>query len=138
MAVIAGTSVAATSVRKPTTVDTVRIGGSSACTGISIPTTEFIILDSGVDVSATGSVSAFPYPGADHHHIIYLKSVGTSCTVEASADNSSYITIATVVAADGATIVRTGNVTELPFRYIKVAATGTVTLDVQTFPALVR
>ena len=138
MAVTAGTSVAATSVRKPTPVDTIRIGSSSACTGISIPTGEFIILDSAVDVSAAASASAFPYPGADHHHIIYLKSVGTSCTVEASADNSTYIAIATVVSGDGATIVRTGNATELPFRYIKVAATGTVTLDVQTFPALVR
>ena len=136
MAVTAGTSKAATSVRKPTPVDTVRIGGSSACTGISIPAGEFIILDSGVDVSAAASASAFPYPGADHHHIIYLKSVPASCVISVSADNSSYVELSTATAAG---VVQTGAITDLPFRYVKVAAvTSTVTLDVQSFPALVR
>jgi len=133
MAVIAGTPVAATSVRKPTPVDTVRIGGSSACTGINLQVAaDAIVLDNTAD-------SKFPFPGADRHHIIYIKTVTSSVTVAASADNSSYITIATVLTADGATVVRTGNVTELPYRYIKVTTVGgTATLDVQTFPALVR
>ena len=136
MAVTAGTSVSSTDVRKPTPVDTVRIGSSSACTGISIPASEFIILDSGVDVSATAGESAFPYPGADHHHIIYLKSVGASCEIYVSADNSSYVLLSTATALG---VVQTGAITDLPFRYVKVAAvTSTVTLDVQSFPALVR
>ena len=136
MAVTAGTSKAATSVRKPTPVDTVRIGGSSACTGISIPAGEFIILDSAVDVSAAASASAFPYPGAEHHHIIYLNSVPASSVNSVSADNSSYVALSTATAAG---VVQTGAITDLPFRYVKVAAvTSTVTIDVQSFPALVR
>ena len=138
MAVTAGTSKAATSVRKPTQVDTVRIGGSSACTGIVIPTGEFIILDSAVDVSATAGASAFPYPGADHHHIIYLRTVDDSCEIRVGATNvtANYVLLSTATAAG---VVQTGAITDLPFRYVKVTAiTSAVTLDVQSFPALVR
>ena len=133
MGVTPGTSKAATSIRKPTPVDTIRIGGSSCCTGINLAVAaDAIVLDNAAD-------SNFPFPGADRHHIIYIKTVTSSVTVEASADNSGYITIATVLTADGATVVRTGNVTELPYRYIRVTTVGgTATLDVQTFPALVR
>ncbi len=130
MAVTAGTSKAATSVRKPTQVDTVRIGSSSCCTGISLGAgNDEIILDSAVDGN-------FPYAGADHHHIIYLKSVGASCEISVSADNSSYVLLSTATAAG---VVQTGAITDLPFRYVKVKAiTSAVTLDVQSFPALVR
>tara|TARA_R110000824_G_scaffold42980_6_gene125933 strand:- start:1351 stop:1743 length:393 start_codon:yes stop_codon:yes gene_type:complete len=130
MAVTAGTSKAATSVRKPTPVDTVRIGSSSACTGIILGAgNDEIILDSAAD-------SKFPYPGADHHHIIYLKSVGASCEISVSADNSSYVLLSTATALG---VVQTGAITDLPFRYVKVKAiTSAVTLDVQSFPALVR
>ena len=129
MAVTAGTSVAATSLRKPTPVDTVRIGGSSCCTGIILEAADSIVLDNAAD-------SNFPYPGADHHHIIYLKSVPASCVLSVSADNSSYVALSTATAAG---VVQTGAITDLPFRYVKVAAvTSTVTIDVQSFPALVR
>lgn len=129
MAVTAGTSVAATSLRKPTPVDTVRIGGSSCCTGIILEAADSIVLDNAAD-------SNFPYPGADHHHIIYLKSVPASCVISVSADNSSYVALSTATAAG---VVQTGAITDLPFRYVKVAAvTSTVTIDVQSFPALVR
>ena len=133
MAVTAGTSKAATSVRKPTQVDTVRIGGSSACTGIVLGAgNDEIILDSAAD-------SNFPYPGADHHHIIYLKSVGASCEIYVSADNSSYVLLSTATELG---VVQTGAITDLPFRYVKVKVTGSLTsavdIDVQSFPALVR
>lgn len=141
MSVTAGTSVSSTDVRKPTPVDTVRIGSSSACTGIVIPAGEFIILDSAVDVSDTSGaspVSAFPYPGADHHHIIYLRTVADSCEIYVGATNvtANYVLLSTATAAG---VVQTGAITDLPFRYVKVKAiTTAVTLDVQSFPALVR
>ena len=130
MAVTAGTSVNPTALRRPTKVDTVRIGSSSSCTGISLGAgNDEIILDSSVDGN-------FPYSGADHHHIIYLKSVGSSCEIYVSADNSSYVLLSTATAAG---VVQTGAITDLPFRYVKVKAiTSAVTLDVQSFPALVR
>jgi hypothetical protein len=130
MAVTAGTSVAATSVRKPTPVDTVRIGGSSACTGINLAVAaDEIILDNAADAK-------FPNPGADHHHIIYLKTVASTCEISVSADNSSYVLLSTATALG---VVQTGAITDLPFRYVKVKAVGgAVTLDVQSFPALVR
>ena len=130
MAVTAGTSKAATSVRKPTQVDTVRIGSSSACTGIILgAAADEIILDSAAD-------SNFPYPGAVHQHVLYLRAVASTCEVYVSVDNSSYVLLSTVGSVG---VVRTGTATELPYRYVKVKAVGgAVTLDVQSFPAVVR
>ena len=132
MAVTPGTSVSSTDVRKPTPVDTVRIGGSSAWTGINLQLADDeIILDNAADAK-------FPNPGADHHHIIYLKTVADSCEhrVAVTNETANYVVLSTPTALG---VVQTGAITDLPFRYVKVKAVGgTVTLDVQSFPALVR
>ena len=132
MAVVAGALKEKTGVIRPKQSENLRIGSSSNCTGIQLNAhNDEIILDSAAD-------SNFPYPGADHHHIIYLKSVGASCEIYVSAENSgsSYVLLSTVTAAG---VVQTGAITDLPFRYVKVKAiTSAVTLDVQSFPALVR
>jgi hypothetical protein len=150
MAITAGTLVAATSGRKPAQAENLRIGNSSACKGIILEATNEIVLDFEGDASFVAAVvdssgnvttpasSNFPYAGADHHHIIYLKTVASSCEIRVAATNvtANYVLLSTATALG---VVQTGDITDLPFRYVKVKAVGgTVTLDVQSFPALVR
>jgi len=133
MAVVTGTLVEGTSVQRPTPQGDLRLGNSSAVTGIQLnAAADSVILDSGED-------SNFPYAGQDMQHVIYVRGVVSSCTIAASLNKVNYFTIATVTAADGDTIVRTGNITELPYKYIKVTTnTGASVIDVHSFPALVR
>lgn len=151
MAITAGTLVAATSGRKPSQAENVRIGNSSACTGIILEDTDEIVLDFEGDASfvaavvdssgnvTTPATSKFPYNGADHHHIIYLKTVASSCEIRVAATNvtANYVLQSPAITAVG--VVQTGAITDLPFRYVKVKAVGgDVEFDVQSFPALVR
>lgn len=73
------------------------------------------------------------------HHLIYIHSMGsTGCipTVQASFDGSNWAVIATLV-VNTSTIVRTGDIGDLPYKYVKVVISSdsddVATVDVESF-----